>query len=199
MSNRVYSSTSLSTLVTVLVVGGVACDGATFEGYALAGQVGHREERLSALAPNIWDQRSLSVCWEDAGFASEKAWVETVVRATWERESQLVFTWSQCAAGRAANIRIRWTDVGPYTVGLGSALNNVRNGMVLNPTFNRWGRDCRGQEQRGIVAIRGTRSSKPRAGVRAEQSRADTADLRGSPAGHDGRHAHRRPGIPSAC
>jgi hypothetical protein len=86
----------------------------------------------------IWTTRLIPVCWETAGYATEKQLVRQTIEGTWERESAIDFTgWGSCS-GAPPGIRIAIADVGPHTKGLGSMLNGLESGMVLNFTFNSW-------------------------------------------------------------
>ncbi|WP_437591223.1 FG-GAP-like repeat-containing protein [Sorangium sp. So ce1000] len=88
---------------------------------------------LYALSTRIWPTTSIPVCWETAGNATEKEWVRSAVKATWESTTGVVFTgWGQCSASTSSGIRIQTADVRPRTSGLGTALDNVPNGMKLN-------------------------------------------------------------------
>jgi hypothetical protein len=110
------------------------------------------EQQLYAASSLIWNNRTISVCWENPGgaFAQEKAWTMAALRRTWEAESQIHFTFTDCGS---ANIRINWSDEGPHTHGLGTILDNMVNGMTLNPTFNNWGQDCAQNEQERQTCI----------------------------------------------
>ncbi len=73
------------------------------------------------------------VCWETAGNDTQKQWVKEAVQGTWAIESNVQFTgWAQCNAATRRGIRIRTADEWPLTHGLGTELNNKRDGMVLN-------------------------------------------------------------------
>ena len=93
----------------------------------------------SALYPKIstiWSSPTISVCWERAGNDTEKGWVRDAVLKTWEQESSLIFTgWNTCTASTNSGLHILTDDVWPSTVGLGSELNNVKNGISLNFWF----------------------------------------------------------------
>jgi Dual-action HEIGH metallo-peptidase len=92
-----------------------------------------------------WASPNIAVCWENATptFSREMSMVREAVASTWEAASQLRFTgWANCVPDNRG-IRILIDDSGPHTKGLGNRLNGVRNGMVLNFTFNNWSPDCK--------------------------------------------------------
>lgn len=99
--------------------------------------------------PTIWRfadgaPKIVFVCWESSGYAAEKASVQSAVTNTWQANSGLKFSgWGQCGPN-TAGIRIQIDDSGPHTKGLGKQLNGVRNGMVLNFTYQNWSPACQG-------------------------------------------------------
>lgn len=91
-----------------------------------------------------WQTRLIPVCWETDGFEMEKNWTKKAITDSWQRESALTFTgWTRCETNDVG-IRIQIADVNPHTKGLGSQLNAVPNGMVLNFEFMEWSPDCQG-------------------------------------------------------
>jgi hypothetical protein len=97
---------------------------------------GTSEGELYALSTAIWSSPYVPVCWENAGNATEKAWVKDAVESTWATETAVAFTgWGACGGGATPGIRIRTADEWPHTKGLGSQLNNKLQGMVLNFWF----------------------------------------------------------------
>jgi hypothetical protein len=87
-----------------------------------------------------WPQPIVPVCWEKlaSSTAADRALVETAVRDTWELYSQVDFTgWGACNS-TSQGIRIQVADVGPHVKALGRHLNRMKNGMVLNFTFQNW-------------------------------------------------------------
>lgn len=86
----------------------------------------------------IWATRLIPVCWETPGYDADKELVRRAVEGTWERESALDFIGWQSCTGSPVGIRIAIADVGPHTKGLGSMLNGLEQGMVLNFTFSNW-------------------------------------------------------------
>jgi len=99
-----------------------------------------------ALQSAIWDNRNISVCWENPDSSNEyyRNLVRNAAEGTWESESQIDFIgWGQCA-NNSTGIRIAFADTGPHTKGLGQRLDGVHEGMVLNYTFNNWSQGCKG-------------------------------------------------------
>jgi hypothetical protein len=99
-----------------------------------------------------WPFNSTFVCWENPTPADEamRNLVRQAVADTWEKHSALNFLgWRKCTE-QMPGIRILINDQGPHVKFLGKYLaygrNNekvvVRNGMVLNFTFQNWGRRC---------------------------------------------------------
>lgn len=98
-----------------------------------------------ALSTTIWPKTVIHVCWENPEAAPEKErqWVIDAVNDTWSKNSRLRFVgWNACAYSSVRDIRIRISDEGPYTLGLGTRLSGVESGMVLNFTYNLWGLAC---------------------------------------------------------
>lgn len=102
-----------------------------------------------ALKGSLWDQRKISVCWDNPT-NSNKAMRDVVRKAikdTWEKYSALEFTDWVPATEKNADIHIYISDEGPHTKGLGNKLKNVPRGMVLNFTFQNWSRGCRSSKK----------------------------------------------------
>lgn len=120
----------------------------------------------------VWNFRGGSsiiyVCWESSAkqFPTEKEWVKQAVQKTWQRYSKLEFKgWVDCPDKETkspALIRIgqhdgvfenRDTDA-PHTLGIGSQLHNVKNGMILNFEFNVWSKEaCQPRKEECIKNI----------------------------------------------
>jgi hypothetical protein len=87
-------------------------------------------------------EKIIPVCWETAGYEAEKELVKSQIVQTWEASSGLRFRgWSVCHVGYDG-IHIAIADAGPRTLGLGTDLNGVEHGMLLNFTFQKWGSSC---------------------------------------------------------
>ncbi len=93
-----------------------------------------------ALKETIWISSTIPVCWENLNDSTEiqRGWVKSATARTWEANSSVRFVgWGECTPD-AKGIRIAVGDVGPYVVALGSALDGVVSGMVLNFTYHQW-------------------------------------------------------------
>jgi hypothetical protein len=85
------------------------------------------------------------VCWEnpDPQFSNEMNLVKQAAQDSWQAASSLQFTgWVKCAMENAG-IRILIDDSGPHVKELGDRLDRMKNGMVLNFTFNNWSPSCK--------------------------------------------------------
>ncbi len=105
----------------------------------------------------VWRDPDIPVCWESPASGADEAiareWTRSAVRASWEKVSNVSFEgWGVCATD-AGGIRIRTADTGPHVAELGSALDGVPGGMVLNFAFGAWGRDCQAHRQFCIRAL----------------------------------------------
>lgn len=112
-------------------------------------------DKAFSLTSTIWETSKINVCWENpsSGNTTERGWVRDAVRDTWEKESRLTFTgWGTCQSS-SMGIRIKIADEGPHVKRLGSSLNGMRDGMVLNFTFNNWSTSCRSDREFCIKAI----------------------------------------------
>ncbi len=84
----------------------------------------------------------ITVCWESPGFAREKELVREAVNRTWGFYGYFDFKeWTDCTSDYSA-IRIKISDEQPHTKGLGTHIQDVSNGMVLNFTFVHWSDSC---------------------------------------------------------
>lgn len=89
-----------------------------------------------------WPSKNIPVCWENPTPANQKyrTMVQNAVRDSWQKEGAVDFScWCPCQANsKGVRIKIEDTEEGPYTLGLGAKMNGVKNGMVLNFTFENW-------------------------------------------------------------
>lgn len=107
-------------------------------------QTVHAEDRGFALSVFIWKTSNIPVCWENFSSTTtqQRQWIRSAVARTWEANSQVRFTgWGQCNNANGG-IRIKANDVGPHVKALGSALDGLINGMVLNFTYKNWATSC---------------------------------------------------------
>jgi hypothetical protein len=101
---------------------------------------------LYVLNNALWGH-SIAVCWESSGNSTEKGWVQNALEQTWSFLGDVTFTgWNTCPAYSLWNqfdgLRIRISDEGPHTEGLGTNIRAVLGGMTLNFTFNNWSTSC---------------------------------------------------------
>ena len=87
---------------------------------------------LYVLNTTKWASPEIAICYDDTGFATEKAWVRDAVNETWEMESQVTFTgWGTCASTTAAGIHLKFLDALGSSL-TGTQLNGVAGGLQIN-------------------------------------------------------------------
>lgn len=139
-------SSSLAALALAIPLGmGCAAPEPELDDVDTDGEIDEAQGPVYALSTTIWPKKAIPVCWENggAGTATEQQWVKSAVEGQFPAVSGLSFTgWGNCAAG-AAGIHIQINDSGPHVKALGTGLDGMTNGMVLNFTFNNWSPYCK--------------------------------------------------------
>jgi hypothetical protein len=94
----------------------------------------------------------INVCWENPqGYSTQIQWVKEAILETWGANANVEFTgWSACSP-TSKGIRILISDAHPHCKGLGTQINGLRNGMVLNFTFRNF--PCRFSREKCIKFI----------------------------------------------
>lgn len=110
-------------------------------------------QELFVLRPTLWPAtpvggvpyHDVPVCWQNSGSSTEKGWVKDAITKTWPKLSLLRFTgWGTCTA-TSRGIRIRTADEWPHTKYLGTDIDGLQDGMVLNFQFTFWDVDDQGK------------------------------------------------------
>jgi len=144
-------------IVAPMFVGGAGCGGEEMlEGQQGGGELGETHQPAYYLSANSWGGYPfIPVCWESTPLnqATEREWVRQAVVGTWSAHANVDFVgWGHCRED-ASGIRIDINDVRPHVVVLGSLLNGLEDGMVLNFTFANWEPNCQNMREHCIRAI----------------------------------------------
>lgn len=104
-------------------------------------------------AAAAWKQKKISVCWENPtpANAQEREWVRKRIEGSWDHVAGIDFVWLACKE-KSKGIRIRSADAHPHVKTIGRYLDGVPNGMVLNFTFEKWGKACHDRREYCIKA-----------------------------------------------
>lgn len=113
------------------------------------------QENSFPLTGSLWHTNAISVCWDNptAENQKEREIVRLAITETWQKYSALQFTDWCPAKTKNGDIHIYINDEGPHTKGLGTNIKNVKKGMVLNFTFNKWSQSCKSNKEFCIRAI----------------------------------------------
>lgn len=88
---------------------------------------------LTQTEGTVWPDKTIPVCWETAlsRHIQERRLARKAIRASWERESALVFVgWGRCRPD-SVGIRFRIGRERPHTKARGRHVNGIRDGVVL--------------------------------------------------------------------
>ena len=91
-------------------------------------------DELFVLESAVWESNSINICWENPNQNNqrEREFIQAAIENTWEAVSLIDFIgWGECE-NEASGIRIQISDESPQTKGLGTNIDGLENGMVLN-------------------------------------------------------------------
>src|SRR5688572_4100178 len=94
MNNKIYNyGIGLFRIIALVVVSVI-----TLAGIADAQVTGQTKQPIAVINIRLWTENNyvVPVCWETPGYDREKAIVQRAVSNTWERHSNLSFTWKMC-------------------------------------------------------------------------------------------------------
>ncbi|MRV71685.1 hypothetical protein GJ700_08090 [Duganella sp. FT92W] len=109
-----------------------------------SGTYGVRSASASTAGSDVaWQQLNgeINVCWEnfDDRYSTEAGWVKNSIFETWQKYGNVKFVgWGPCRS-ESRGVRIKIDDSNPLVRELGRKLDGMKNGMVLNFDFVKWG------------------------------------------------------------
>jgi len=134
-------------------------------------------ERAFPLRAAIWLNKKIPVYWENPTPDNEwgRKLVEQAVKRTWEKECGVEFTGWGKAEPDSKGIRMLIAEDGPHVKRLGRGLDGVKNGMVLNFSFQHWCPPC-ARDAKGSIEKIGIHEFGHALGFAHEQNRQDAPE-----------------------
>ena len=116
------------------------------------------EDKAFFLSSAKWQHNSIYVCWENHAELdpSDITLAQNAVKRTWEEHSALNFNFTGDCLENSAGLRVLVEDDSnntPHVKALGQQLDGIKEGIVLNFTFNNWRPRCKYERTSCIESV----------------------------------------------